>query len=125
MTFYQQIVFAVGAIVLLALVLELVRRRKLREEYTIFWLLTCVVLLALALWRDALSLLGRVLGTTLPMSALFGAGFFLVLLIMLHFSIVVSSLWRQNKQQAQEIALLEEAVRDLKQQLQEDDPCAS
>lgn len=120
MTTYQQIVFGLGVLVLLALVLELVRRRKLREEYTIFWLLTCASLLLLAVWPGVLVLIAQVLGTVLPLSALFGVGFFLVFLIMLHFSTVLSSLWRQNKQMAKEIALLEEALRELKRQVHQD-----
>jgi hypothetical protein len=113
MTMQQRMLVGLGAIVLLILVLELVRRRKLREEYTIFWLVTCVVLLVLAIWKGALELVARVVGTTLPLSALFGVGFFLALLIMLHFSMVISGLWRQNKQMAKEIALFEEMIREL------------
>jgi hypothetical protein len=113
MTVQQRVLVGLGAFALFILVLELVRRRKLREEYTIFWLLTCGVLLVLAMWKGALSLVARVVGTTLPLSALFGVGFFLVLIIMLHFSTVVSGLWRQNKWMAKEIALLEESLREL------------
>jgi hypothetical protein len=120
MTTHQQILFGFAAIVLLVLVLELVRRRRLREEYTVFWLLTCAVLIVLAVWRGALQLVARVVGTTLPLSALFGAGFFLVFLIMLHFSTVVTDLWRRNKQMAKEIALLEGTVRELTQQANAD-----
>jgi len=120
MTTQQQMLFGLGAVALLTLVLELVRRRRLREEYTIFWLLTCAVLLMLAVWKGALSLVAQVLGTTLPLSALFGAGFFLTLLIMLHFSTVISDLWQQNKHLAKEVALLEEALRELKRQVDKD-----
>lgn len=116
MTIQQRVLFGLAAVVLLILVLELVRRRRLREEYTVFWLLTCAVLIVLAVWRGALQLVARVVGTTLPLSALFGAGFFLVFLIMLHFSTVVTGLWRRNKQMAKEIALLEGTVRELTQQ---------
>jgi hypothetical protein len=117
MTVQQRVLLGLGAIALLGLVLELVRRRKLREEYTIFWLLTCAVLLVLAVWKSALRLVAQVVGTTLPLSALFGVGFFLVLLILLSFSTVVSDLWKQNKHMAKEIGLLEETVRELKDQL--------
>jgi hypothetical protein len=116
MTTYQRVLFGLGAVVLLMLVLELVRRHKLREEYTLFWLITCVVLLGLAIWQDALTLIAQVLGTVLLLSALFGIGFFLILLIMLHFSTVISDLWRQNKHLAKEISLLDLALHDLKQQ---------
>ena len=78
-----------------------------------FWLLTCAVFIVLAVWKGAINLVAQMLGTTLPLSALFGAGFFLVFLITLHFSTVVTDLWRQNKRMAKEIALLEESLREL------------
>jgi hypothetical protein len=115
MTPHQQLMFGIGAVMLLALVLELVRRRKLREEYALFWLVACLALIGLAIWRDSLNLIGRLLGTVLPMSALFGVGFFLIFLILLHFSTVLSDLWHQNKQLAKEASLLEDAVRQLQQ----------
>jgi hypothetical protein len=120
MTAYQQIIFGVAAILLLILVLELVRRRRLREEYTVFWLFTCVVLLVVAVWNDSLTVMGRIFGTVLPLSALFGISFFLILLILLHFSTVISVLWRQNKQLAKELALLVDAVQELKKELHQE-----
>ncbi len=115
MTPHQQLMFGIGAVLLLVLVLELVRRRKLREEYALFWLVACLALIGVALWRDSLDVIGRLLGTVLPMSARFGIGFFRVFLILLHFSTVLSDLWHQNKQLAKEASLLEDAVRRLQQ----------
>ena len=124
MTPHQQLMFGIGAVLLLALVLELVRRRKLREEYALFWLVACLALIGLAIWRDSLNVIGRVLGTVLPMSALFGVGFFLIFLILLHFSTVLSDLWHQNKQLAKEASLLEDAVRQLQQSADRARPAA-
>ena len=42
---------AIASVVLLLVVLELIRSRRLRERYALLWLLTGVVLLALSLWR--------------------------------------------------------------------------
>jgi hypothetical protein len=124
MTPHQQLMFGIGAVLLLALVLELVRRRKLREEYALFWLVACVALIGLAVWRDSLDVISRALGTVLPMSALFGVGFFLVFLILLHFSTVLSELWHQNKQLAKEASLLEDAVRQLQRSVDRSGPAA-
>jgi hypothetical protein len=124
MTPHQQLMFGIGAVLLLALVLELVRRRKLREEYALFWLVACLALIGLAIWRDSLNVIGRLLGTVLPMSALFGVGFFLIFLILLHFSTVLSDLWHQNKQLAKEASLLEDAVRQLQQSAERAGPTA-
>lgn len=124
MTPHQQLMFGIGAVLLLALVLELVRRRKLREEYALFWLVACLALIGLAVWRESLDVIGRALGTVLPMSALFGVGFFLVFLILLHFSTVLSELWHQNKQLAKEASLLEDAVRQLQRSADRARPAA-
>ena len=44
---------AVASFLLLLVVFELIRSRRLRERYALLWLLTGVVLLALSLWRGA------------------------------------------------------------------------
>jgi hypothetical protein len=97
-------VLASGA--LLAIVLELVRSRRLREQYSLLWICTAVVLLVLSGSRELLDRLARALGIHYPPSALFLVGFAFGLLILLHFSVVHSRLSRDVKTLAQEIALL-------------------
>ena len=57
-----QIVAIVGAVGLLVLVLELVRRRSLMERYALLWLFSSLVIFGLAVWQDALTVLARQLG---------------------------------------------------------------
>jgi hypothetical protein len=99
--------------VLLLTVLEMVRRRRLMERYALLWLLSCVVLLALASWPGALSWISRRIGIFYPPTALFIVAFGFVLLLLLHFSAAVSRLSDQSKVLAQRLALLEERVRHL------------
>lgn len=101
-------VSVLGSGLLLAVVLELVRRRRLREQYALLWICTGVVLLALSGSRGLLDGLAGALGIRYPPSALFLVGFGFGLLILLHFSVVHSRLSRQVKTLAQEIALLKE-----------------
>ena len=49
------IVAAIASVILIVVVLELIRSRRLRERYALLWLLTGVVLLALSLWRSGLN----------------------------------------------------------------------
>ena len=49
------IVAAIASFLLLVVVFELIRSRRLRERYALLWLLTGVVLLALSLWRGGLN----------------------------------------------------------------------
>jgi hypothetical protein len=105
-----QIVAIVGAAVLLCVILELVRRRRLLERYALLWLLSGVVLLGLASWRGALEELAALVGIAYPPNALFFVAFAFVLVLLLHFSVAVSRLTDQTKVLAQRLALLEERV---------------
>jgi hypothetical protein len=105
-----QIVSIVVAALLLLAILELVRRRRLLERYALLWLASGVVLLALAIWRNALEDIASVLGVAYPPNALFVVAFGFVLVLLLHFSLAVSRLADQSKLLAQRLALLEERV---------------
>ena len=106
-----QIVAIVASAGLLLGILELVRQRKLLERYALVWLLSELVLLALALWSDFLEILSRTIGIIYPPNALFLIAFGFVMLLLLHFSIAVSRLADQSKVLAQRVALLEERQR--------------
>jgi hypothetical protein len=108
-----QLVAILGAGVLLLVVLELVRRRRLLERYALLWLLSAVVLLGLAAWRDGLKVISDAIGIAYPPNALFFVALGFVLLLLLHFSAAVSRLSDQTKVLAQRAALLEERLRRL------------
>jgi hypothetical protein len=100
------VVAIICSAVLLGYIIEAVRRRKLREEYSILWIVTASVILLLALIQPALNLLARTLGIATPVNALFLVGFVFTTLILLHFSTVISRLARENRDLAQRYALL-------------------
>lgn len=95
---------------LLLYILEMVRRRKLREEYSILWLAGSVVILVLSIKQDWLVGLAHAAGIAYPPSFLFLVGILFILLILIHFSIAISKLHQMNKKMAQEIALLKSAL---------------
>jgi len=102
------IVAAIASVVLILVVLELIRSRRLRERYALLWLLTGVVLLALSLWRSGLNTIAGWVGIeTYPPAVLFAVGALFVLLVLLHYSTVISRLSDQNTILAQKLALLE------------------
>jgi hypothetical protein len=106
-----QIVIATVSVMLLITVIELVRRRRLLERYALLWLLSSIVLVALAAWRGALERIADTLGVAYPPNALFIVAFGFVLWMLLHFSVAVSRLSDQSKILAQRLALLEERMR--------------
>ena len=100
---------------LLLIVVELVRRRRLKEEYSLLWLLTGAALIALAASREMLDALAVAVGIAYPPSALFMLAFGFMLLILLQFSTVISRLSDENKRLGQEIAILQYELRQLQE----------
>lgn len=112
MTSLRLTVFGVViAVVLLVLVLELVRSRRLQERYAILWLLTGLVLLVLSIWSGAIQALSDLVGIAYPPALLFAVSLVFVVIVLLHYSTVISRLAQQNVALAQSIALLEERLR--------------
>jgi hypothetical protein len=111
-----QIVAIVGAVGLLVLVLELVRRRSLMERYALLWLASSLVILVLAVWSDALTVLARQLGIVSAPNALFFVALAFVLFLLLHFSAAMSRLTDQSKVLAQRQAILEQRLSEVEQE---------
>jgi len=103
---------AIAAILLLLVILELIRSRRLQERYALLWVMTAVVLLIFALWRDGLNVLARTVGIAYPPSALFLLAAVFILVVLLHYSTVISRLSDQNTILAQRLALLERQLRE-------------
>ena len=102
---------AIASVILLVVVFELIRSRRLRERYALLWLVTGVVLLALSLWRGGLNTIAGWVGVTgYPPAVLFAIASFFVLVVLLHYATVISKLADQNVILAQRLALLEERL---------------
>jgi hypothetical protein len=97
---------------LLALVFELVRRKRLSERYAILWLVAATTLFVLAAWKGLLTSLSDDVGISYPPSALFAVAIGLIVMILLHFSLAVSRLSDQNKMLAQRLGLLQQRVEE-------------
>ena len=100
------VIAVLASAMLLLYILEMVRRRRLREEYSILWLAGGVIMLVFSLKRDWLEWVADAAGIYYPPSFLFLIGMLFILLILIHFSITISKLYQMNKKMAQELALL-------------------
>jgi len=93
-------------------IIELVRRRKLREEYSWLWLLAGASIFVLSSSYDFAIIVGRIFGGILPSTIIYLFAIIFLVLISLHFSVKISKLHDQVKTLAQEIALLKEASKE-------------
>ena len=109
---FRVAVFAsIAAALFLVVIFELIRSRRLQERYALLWLITGGVILILSVWRDAPRLVSEQIGIAYPPSALFIVGFLFILVVLLHYSTVISELAEKNVRLAQDIALVEERLR--------------
>ena len=101
----------IASLLLLLVVFELIRSRRLRERYALLWLATGMVLLVLSAWRGGLNTIAGWVGvTTYPPAVLFAVAALFILLVLLHYSTVISKLSDQSTILAQRVALLEERL---------------
>jgi hypothetical protein len=113
-----RVIAIAGSIALLIGVIELVRRRRMKEEYSVLWTVTAVTLLVMAIVPDLLSTLTTAIGAVLASSTLFFTGLIFALLMLLHFSVRISGLERSLTALVQELGLMTVERDDLRRELE-------
>ena len=106
-----QIVALLVGICLAAVIFQLIRKKKLKEQYSLLWFLTVAVILLLSVWEGLLQKISSAIGISVPANALFLMGLLFLFGMALHFSLLVSRLTDQNKMLAQRLALLDQRLR--------------
>ena len=101
-------------IIIFVLILDLVRRRRLREEYSWLWLLTSAALFALVIQYSWLELITEAMGAVLPTTTLFIGALVFLMFLSIQFSVRISKLTDQVKNMVQENALLREKIEEIK-----------
>jgi hypothetical protein len=107
------VAIAVSIFLLLA-VLELVRRRKLAEEYSILWILFALSLLVVSLRRDVLDVAARWLGVYYPPIVLLFLLIVMVFIASLSFAVILSRQRRQIERLTEEAAILGAELQELR-----------
>ena len=105
LTSQARIVAAVLAIAFMAMILELIRRHRLQERYSVIWFVAGIAMLTGAAFPDLLRVLANALGVRDVTIALFSLLFLLLLGLALSFSVIVSRQAEQITRLAQEQAL--------------------
>jgi len=109
-----QVVVAVGAVLLAAYVLDLVRRRRLSEEYSLLWVLATAVIAVLGFSTPLLLWITRVLGMMGAASTVFAFGLAFAVAMLLYLSIKLSRLGFENHTLTRDLALLRHELDELR-----------
>lgn len=120
MTLRIQILGLVAAVVVMVFIMDLVRGRKLREEYSILWIVAGALMIVVAFWKEALFAISKFLGVYNANSLLFFLGFIFVLIYLVHLSVKVSLLTENSKEYSQHIGLLEAELGEMRKELGRD-----
>ena len=104
----QQKIFAIiASLAIYVVIIYLVKKGKLREEYSWLWLLTGAIIILLVIWYDLLLFLTNLIGAVSATTTIFIFGIVFLMFISLHFAIKISSLSDQVKNLAQKLSLHE------------------
>jgi hypothetical protein len=124
MMWTQRIVLLVLGFGLLGLTLNLIRQRRLREEYAVLWILTSIVILLLVLFSSALFSVAAWMNLDHTVLMLLIVFVFLAA-IVLHYSVVISKHSEREKGLSQEVALLKDELEKLRDEVQQPPPPAA
>lgn len=100
------------SVALLALVLELVRRRRFKERYALLWLAASIAGLVVGIFPGIIVWLARLLHVQF-LTVFFALAFVFLLGLVLSFSVIISKLTENNRELAQEIGLLAQRITRL------------
>ena len=111
-----QVITAIGAVLLALYVLDLVRLRKLSEEYSLLWVIATVVIAALGFSTPLLTWITDVLGFMGESSTTFAFGLAFSLAMLLYLSLKLSRAGYENHMLTREVALLREEVEAMRRE---------
>lgn len=110
-----QVLSITGSLLLLAFILRLVKRKKLKEEYSLLWLGFGMVFIMLSVFRPLLEVVASAIGIVYAPAALLLILVISVFFILIQFSIVISKLAEGNKNLTQEVGILKAEIKKLQQ----------
>ncbi|BCW72058.1 DUF2304 domain-containing protein [Arthrobacter sp. NicSoilB8] len=103
------------ALAIVALVVEMLRRKKLREKYAVLWLVVGVATLVLAAFPRLLNIVAEYVGVQIPSNLLFAMSILMLLGVCLHLSWEISVVEDETRTLAEEVAILRTQLESLEQ----------
>jgi len=96
----------VGGLIAVGFMVELLRRRQLKEKYAVLWLLVGLVMLVIAAWPPLLDDVARATGVKSGPNLLLFVATLVLIVVCVHLSWEVSRLEDKTRALAEEVGLL-------------------
>lgn len=106
-----QYISIIGSICFLLFIIYLVRRKIIKEEYSLLWILFSIIFIIFSFWRKGLDVISTLIGIASPPIAFLLILIMSIFFILLQFSTVISKLTEQNKNLIQEIGILKFEIK--------------
>lgn len=110
-----QVFSIIGSLLLFLFILKLVKRKKLKEEYSLLWLAFGTIFIVLSIFKPLLEIVASIIGIVYAPAALLLILVISVFFILIQFSIVISKLAEGNKNLIQEVGILKAEIKKLQQ----------
>ncbi len=104
------------SLILLMGIIVLIRKGKLKEGYSILWFAIGIGFLIISIWSNLLRFISRVVDVEYEPATLFAVLLIGMILVMIHFTVIVSGFDQKNKTLAQFIGLLMWEIKRLKEE---------
>lgn len=114
-----QVLSVIGSISLVLFILKLIKRKKLKEEYSLLWLTCGLAFTLLSVFKPLLELFADAVGIIYAPAAIFLMLIVSAFLILIQFSIVISKLSDSNKNLTQEVGILKAELKIISQKVKD------
>lgn len=111
MTIARYVLGIVGALLILVVVVELLRRGKLRERHTFWWLIAGALSLIGAVFPAILDWLSALVGVDVPVNLVFFVGIIVLFLVCIQQSTELTRSEERTRILAEQVALLDDRLR--------------
>jgi hypothetical protein len=108
-----QILSILGSATLIAGIFLLIRKKKLKEEYAILWLVVFFMFLIISIFRSSIDFISKILGIAYQPSSLFIVLIIGAFLLLLHFSVIISDLRTKMNRLVSELTLVRSKLEDM------------
>jgi len=114
-----QILSVIGSTLLVLFILRLIKRKKLKEEYSLLWLGLGSIFILVSIFRPLLDIFAQAVGIIYAPAALLLMLIVSAFIILIQFSIVISKISENNKNLIQEVGILKAELKKVKDSLKE------
>lgn len=111
----------IASISLFFFLLYLIRKKKMKEEFSLLWLFFGIVFIVFSAWRSGLDFIAGIVGIAYPPAAMFLLFTLAFFFILIEFSTIISRLSDRNKNLTQEIGLLKMELKDILKRIEKID----